>query len=248
MPFPKSTRPFSAERHLAKKRNVDLADTGNGAPKDDARDAARHIQIMNALGELKNQLGKNTGAGQVVTEDLKRELVESAALRQELLSLTDAIAETKVAIAGLRHPGAADDRLTGMADQLDAVVAATESATESILEASETIEEKAGALRAQGGGTEAVNLVDDISDQVIKIFEACNFQDITGQRITKVVATLKFVEERVERMMEILGGEESFKDIEVPEEAVDDPDKALLQGPQKEGEGVSQADIDALFD
>ena len=49
---------------------------------------------------------------------------------------------------------------------------------------------------------------------MIKIFEACNFQDLTGQRITKVVGTLKFIETHIVRMMEIWGGLEAFKDIE----------------------------------
>ena len=66
---------------------------------------------------------------------------------------------------------------------------------------------------------------------MISIFEACNFQDITGQRISKVVGAMKFVEERVHHMMEIWGGMESFKDIET----IDDPkrqgEKALLNGP-----------------
>ena len=53
-----------------------------------------------------------------------------------------------------------------------------------------------------------------MQERVIKIFEACNFQDLTGQRITKVVATLKFIETHIVRMMEIWGGLEAFKDIE----------------------------------
>ena len=90
----------------------------------------------------------------------------------------------------------------------------------------------------------------DIQEQVVKIFEACNFQDLTGQRITKVVNAFCFIEQRVDHMMEIWGGIEGFKDIEkfdLPERT---DHEELLNGPAlEEDENVaSQDDIDALFD
>ena len=89
----------------------------------------------------------------------------------------------------------------------------------------------------------------DIQDQVVQIFEACNFQDLTGQRITKVVNTLKFIEDRIVKMMEIWGGLDSFKDIEVERIAEATGDAALLNGPKLEADAghASQDDIDALF-
>jgi chemotaxis protein CheZ len=84
---------------------------------------------------------------------------------------------------------------------------------------------------------------------VVKIFEACNFQDLTGQRITKVVATLKFIETHIVRMMEIWGGLDAFKDIEAEKIAERTGDAALLNGPKVDGEvgHASQDDIDSLF-
>jgi chemotaxis protein CheZ len=92
-------------------------------------------------------------------------------------------------------------------------------------------------------------LAADIQDRVIKIFEACNFQDLTGQRITKVVATLKFIETHIVRMMEIWGGLEAFKDIETEKIAVREGDTRLLNGPKIDGDAghASQDDIDSLF-
>ena len=78
------------------------------------------------------------------------------------------------------------------------------------------------------------------------MFEACNFQDITGQRISKVVKTLQFIEERVNKMIEIWG-EEGFTDVKQDQEERD-AEAALLNGPQLANQGVSQADIDKLFD
>jgi len=79
------------------------------------------------------------------------------------------------------------------------------------------------------------------------IFEHSNFQDITGQRITKVVNTLKFVEERVDKMIDIWGREAFMELIDDDGGAVDE-DGRLLNGPQQEGAGISQDEIDKLFD
>src|SRR5258707_15290454 len=91
-------------------------------------------------------------------------------------------------------------------------------------------------------------LVADAQERVIKIFEACNFQDLTGQRITRVVGTLKFIETHILRMMEIWGGLDAFKDIEVEVIAERQGDAALLNGPKVDGDvgHASQDDIDSL--
>ena len=84
---------------------------------------------------------------------------------------------------------------------------------------------------------------------MIRIFEASNFQDLAGQRIAKVLATLKFIEDRIARMMEIWGGIEAFKDYTAAALAERPPGPALLNGPKLEGDSghASQDDIDALF-
>ena len=113
--------------------------------------------------------------------------------------------------------------------------------------ASEAIDERASSLSDRLTGSNH-GLAVDIQEQVVQIFEACNFQDLTGQRITKIVNTLRFVEERIIRMMDIWGGIESFRDIEVElEHRLGD--QGLLNGPALDAdEGIaSQDDIDALF-
>ena len=83
----------------------------------------------------------------------------------------------------------------------------------------------------------------------LDILMACGFQDLTGQRIKKVVNTLHYMERRVASMVEIWGIEAGTATTEIVAMAEGDerPDKELLHGPQAEGAGVSQADIDALF-
>ena len=88
---------------------------------------------------------------------------------------------------------------------------------------------------------------EDIQGQTIKMPEAFNFQDITGQRITKVVNTLKFVEERIDAMIEIWG-EDDIAEVDASVTPDTEGDKGLLNGPALEGEGIDQNDIDKLFD
>jgi chemotaxis protein CheZ len=82
----------------------------------------------------------------------------------------------------------------------------------------------------------------------VRIFEACNFQDLTGQRISKVLETLQFVEDSVGRMMEIWGGREVVKGY-AGAILTERSDKKLVSGPKLDGEPghASQQEIDALF-
>jgi chemotaxis protein CheZ len=139
--------------------------------------------------------------------------------------------------------------MTRVSGELDAVVAGTEKATESILSAAEFIDDHAMQLAAHVKTERDRALAAEIQEQVVLIFEACNFQDLTGQRITKVVSTLNFVENRIDRMIEIWGGIEQFNGIEPDRPAPATGDKALLNGPALDTDvgRASQDDIDALF-
>ena len=82
----------------------------------------------------------------------------------------------------------------------------------------------------------------------MQIYEDCNFQDITGQRISKVVGTLKFVEDRIAAMIDILGGEEQMSALDGIEQEIQKDGEVELSGPRAEGQEISQDEIDALFD
>ncbi|GLS02854.1 hypothetical protein GCM10007859_29010 [Brevundimonas denitrificans] len=135
-----------------------------------------------------------------------------------------------------------------MTDQLDAVVGDTEGATNAILEAVEIIEDKNESLELNATDPDQLEITEAISTAVMKIYEACNFQDITGQRISKVVGTLKFVEDRISTMIDILGGEQELGELERIEQALHLDGDVELNGPRPEGHEISQAEIDALFD
>src|ERR671921_479948 len=178
----------------------------------------RHSEIMGLLEAIKDSIVPAEEISTSLLEEHRRDMQEALRLKGGLDSIYEAISRTKREIATLHYAGAQGQEITRVTDQLGAIVLGTETATNSILAAAEKIDDLSSNLssRLSGGDQEIAR---EILDHVISIFEACNFQDITGQRISKVVNAMRFVEERVHHMMEIWGGMESFKDIET----IDDP-------------------------
>lgn len=223
----------------------------------------RHAQIMAALADLR-KMGVSAGSAEPhdenapmsqvsekFMEDYKIGMDKVAALKSDMAEIQQAINNTKKEIVSLHHTGFSQERMSLVNDELGEVVDGTEKATETILGAAEEIDNNASDLCAKLEGDTDQNMAAEIQENVIKIFEACNFQDVTGQRINKVVNTLRFVDERVSRMMEIWGGIDSFENItpEVPPNPSGDDE--LLHGPGNIDEDptrASQNDIDALFD
>lgn len=127
------------------------------------------------------------------------------------------------------------DELPGITTELEVVTKEVLGATEKILAAAEIIDQNAGDSEA-------------LTDAVMQIFEACSFQDITGQRITKITSALRSVETRA-RATSAAVDEGIDADLRRDLEALDQVkqgDEALLEGPQTSG-GSSQDDIDALL-
>ena len=219
----------------------------------------RHQQVMAALAEINEKLSAPAAGdgeqaapafSEEVIESCQRDLREAQKIKDELNEIHEAIARTKQEIATLHRGEYQGVEISRMTNELSAIVDGTEQATESILQAAEQIDNDAGDLVAALRQDRNRNSASDIQEQVVKIFEACNFQDLTGQRISKVVTAFSFIEERVDRMMEIWGGLESFRNIELEESCTRNEDEALLNGPALEDDAdiASQDDIDALFD
>ena len=162
-------------------------------------------------------------------------------LYEELESLIAYIHSAKREIAALCPEEIKDKHIREATDELDAIVAHTENATGGILDCAEKIE----AIASELTGDPAAK----IAEQVTLIYEACNFQDITGQRINKVVTTLKNIEARIESLASALGSQRGMPPAPAAPTA---PSKhgdeaALLNGPQLPTNAKSQADVDALL-
>jgi chemotaxis protein CheZ len=230
---------------FAQVADVQALHTGSGF----AGGAASHQEIMAELRALRDLIRPAEEVTKPMIEAYKTEMQEALKLKSELDQIWEAINQTKHEIATLHVTGFQGKQMTRVTHELDAIVSGTESATEGILTAAEAIDQLASQLSAKIKNVQDRAAVDDIQQKIIMIFEQCNFQDLTGQRITKVVNTLKFIEERIVKMMDIWGGLDSFKDVEVERIGEASGDAALLNGPKIEGEGghASQDDIDALF-
>ncbi len=135
-----------------------------------------------------------------------------------------------------------EEQLPEAGQELDAVVEETEKATNRIMESAEMI---MGADRSDPAAFQEM-----VDAQMIDIFEACTFQDITGQRIAKVVETLQRLETRFDRLLATLPKSEADADGSTDDEKARDARKQeqILNGPQVNGPQVDQDDIDALFD
>lgn len=124
--------------------------------------------------------------------------------------------------------------------ELSAVVTSTEQATTKIMECAEAI------LEDDGSDIKAYRQM--VNEKMMDIFEACSFQDITGQRISKVVETLEHIETRVSRFATAIGVEDSDQPANDKETERKKRNKdQLINGPALEGEGTSQDDIDKLL-
>jgi chemotaxis protein CheZ len=163
-----------------------------------------------------------------------------ARLLGEMESLARTIADARREIAALRVDDITTSHIPSATDELDAIVAHTAAATDSILETCETLDSLAAELQqdsaplSQSGAT-------SLQAATTRIYEACSFQDITGQRISKVVTTLKAIDAKV------MGIISTFAGGAAPSLAAANDQAALLNGPQLPALAMGQTDIDRLL-
>jgi chemotaxis protein CheZ len=195
-------------------------------------DAIRHEHgdtvRVEQIGEVVRAM-LDTMTGDISAGDLR--------LYRELESLSQYIHAAKAEIAALRPSDIKNEFIASATDELDAIVGATEAATNEIMDAAESLGGLTPVLDPEVAGR-----LDEITT---RIFEACTFQDITGQRITKVVKALKEIESRVETLVRAFGGD--YESAPRKEEKAPMTDQDLLNGPQLPSTATNQADIDALL-
>ncbi len=174
--------------------------------------------------------------GAAVSDDIN-------AIAAELRELLQYVGSAKSEIIAMQPKSLSKRDIPGAHDQLEAIVSATEETASVIMDAADTV----GELAAESDGDTSATLM-DVST---KLFEASSFQDLTGQRITKVTKTLYHLEERLAALADAIGDDyvapPEEDEVERDTEGVVVNDDDLLHGPQLEGEGNSQAEIDALL-
>jgi chemotaxis protein CheZ len=219
------------------------------------------VRLGNAL--LKSLIELHESKGEVRLEDvgaifenmassLHPENTPDSFLRQEIIKLSDYISQAKKEIFSMKPAIEKQENedsellITSAGAELDAVVQATEEATNNILDAADKILEVSSNMSDK-------QAAEEIQSAANNIYDACNFQDITGQRINKVVKVLDYVDAKIHRLVNLFSDSnheyEKLKDVE-DEVIFGDkrPDSELMSGPQMPDSAPSQEDIDKLFD
>jgi len=158
-------------------------------------------------------------------------------LLAEVEELGRTIAIAKAEIAALRVDDINDSHIPSATDELDAIVEHTASATNCILEVCETLDAVATCMT----GKQA----EQLNEATTRIYEACSFQDITGQRINKVVTTLKAIEAKVANIAVTFGKADAGGSIAPAVSEVES--LKLLNGPQLPMSAMDQTEIDKLM-
>ncbi|HEX7969544.1 MAG TPA: protein phosphatase CheZ [Stellaceae bacterium] len=174
---------------------------------------------------------------EAIVESLSGDMsIADLKLYAELEQLAQYIQRAKKELAEIQPHDIRERHIPMATDELDAVVEATADATGAILDEAETIQKLAAVVPPEKGAP--------IGAAVTRIYEACNFQDITGQRITKVVKTLKYIEGKIDALLaafdESVGGKKAAA-------AQRPPDEDFVSGPQLPSNANNQDEIDAIL-
>jgi len=255
--MPVQRRRFRIEQALA--GDVPMPSAGDGEI------GPMHREIMTELRAIRAQMAESgrsaaaeangasmaraAGETDALIETYRAQIEQCEKLKVELDLIHDAISRTKREIAVLHGTSFNGEEMARVNGELGAVVGGTEEATQQILEAAESIDQAATALTKVNSPDQQKLLSEEIQEHVVSIFEACNFQDLTGQRIKKVMNTMKFIENHITVMMDIWGGVDAIKAHAPPTIDLREGDARLLNGPKLEDDvgHASQDDIDAMF-
>jgi chemotaxis protein CheZ len=243
------SKPFMAELQKARK-------TGNPfkALSDDsvaAASASTQIAPVQTVAMDNTEILRAIGTlGEKLDRFLTMDAAQIDQIQVEIADISGKIKATKVEMAAIRHPlSGGEDKFQQASQELSAVVSATEAATNTIMACAEELDEVVSELKSSLPEGYQRDRVNDMTDVIVRIYEACNFQDLTGQRITKVVRAMSFIEERVDAMMGLWNKRE-FEAMPLPPSVTKRDENLDLHGPAEatpESGNISQADIDALF-
>ncbi len=163
------------------------------------------------------------------------------AVYTELREIAGYIESLKQEIGVLKAHEIKTARIPAAGQELSAVSKATEAATNTIMECAEEV------MAANSRDQAAYKAL--VEEKMMIIFEACSFQDITGQRISKVVETLQLIDARVSRFAKAIAARDGTEDYtDAVEQAREErKSRLLLNGPQLNGPETSQSEVDAMF-
>jgi chemotaxis protein CheZ len=210
--------------------------------------------VLDEIRALRTMIEPLYGVLENLKENYREELKSFASLKVDMTEIESAISGTKKELAALKV-GHNIGGVEVAALELETVVSQTEAAANDILAAAESIETMAGAIQSETTLDACKGLANDIAEKVTVIYMACNFQDLSGQRVRRVVDTLNFVESRIHKMIDAWGGLQALHELIEQEIQTQEEERetegaaALLTGPVPVNaeDHVDQDAIDALF-
>jgi chemotaxis regulatin CheY-phosphate phosphatase CheZ len=198
------------------------------------------VDLLRANQESEIKLSDVAGVTEVLLATMRRYFNGiDMSIYGELRQLSEHIQKARTEIAELRPTDLKEDKIPRAGKELEAIVQATEEATGTIMDAAEEI--------MSSDNEDADAYKQTVDDACMRIFEACSFQDITGQRITKVVTTLTHIEERLTSLQAAWGPDIQEAIERARSEDDRDEEADLLNGPALEGEGIDQSAVDSLL-
>ena len=196
----------------------------------------------------RRQPGAGFGARDRLADQAKLSTRDNAeavlGLEAEIALIHESTARNKRELTVLIGDGQ-ERRLSRAGDELSAAVDAMRGATDAILSLAEAADDSARTLAASLQDEFKRGLAQDIQDQIVKIYETCNFQDIAGQHIGKVIRMLASVEEQLGVILARCSGMHAVtQPFAAPATGND-----LLNGPKISGDTghATQHDIDRMF-
>ena len=160
----------------------------------------------------------------------------------------------------------AGDALPETSDQLEAIVTATEKATNTIIDTTEKMQDshlrindemkkiKEMKDQLERGLVGVINVMDsmesikkDNDTYLMNILEALSFQDITGQRIYKIVEIVSKMDKNIKQIVLDLGIKIKKKNKDIDPDTIKKGEEllALMKGPRDDG--INQNDVDDII-
>lgn len=195
--------------------------------------------LMEGLNKLRNQNGTfdiaDLGALFLqLSSSLPVGSVQDLSLQEEIRRMADFIDQAKNEIIATGGNATGDATL-----HLDAIIKGTEEAGHTIMDAVDAVQK--AAEKIEGAAQQ------EIFAATTRIYEACTFQDLTSQRVRKVIKILEEIDSRIHNMVKLFDVNAAAKKPGVAKVDTRTEDEKLLNGPQLPGQAPTQADVDALF-
>ena len=266
----KPTRPFTSERRTTGVSGSSEAVTNNDI-LNAFHDLSAHFKKAEPPRLFTSERTRALTGREVTNNDLLQTFNDLSASLREMMDGASGKEETSVdvqaesgqaptgqdlareKVAKLKSADPDADKLLLARQELETVIKSTDAAANEIMNLSDGILASAEKIRQDQSSGEVPNMDDHLAsleDFATNLLMACGFQDLTGQRINKVANTLQGIEDQIDDLFQAMDISEGTGRGGLDTTTADDerPDTDLLHGPQDEGKGISQDEIDALFD